>query len=37
MTVDFDHLAQSRLANIVGSEVTLGPAEIRQIALQSDE
>jgi hypothetical protein len=37
MTVDFDHLAKSRLVNIGGSEVTLGPAEIREIALQSDE
>jgi hypothetical protein len=26
-----------RLASIDGAEVTLGPAEIRQIALQSDE
>lgn len=33
MTADLDHLAQSRLDNIRGSEVTLGPAEIRQIAL----
>jgi hypothetical protein len=33
MTVDFDHFAQSRLANIGGSELTLGRAEIREIAL----
>jgi len=33
MTVDLEHLTKSRLANMGGSEVTLGPVEIRQIAL----
>jgi hypothetical protein len=32
-----DDVTHSRLASIDGAEVTLGAAEIRQIALQSDE
>jgi hypothetical protein len=32
-----DDVTHSRLASIDGTEVTLGAAEIRQIALQSDE
>ena len=33
MTEDLEHLTKPRLASMGGSEVTLGPAEIRQIAL----